>query len=157
MAISATGAAGGLRECCQPAARARRNAQSGNLHPHGFGCGAQPADSADAHREHSAGHAWEALAGLAVAYAGTRTILRWHFPTRHTLPIHASPSLPVLGFALLLSLVYRIVFGIVPAWITSHSDPAEALRGINRSTRDRASLPQKSLIVFRPRCRWCCW
>ena len=63
-------------------------------------------------------------------------------------PIEASPSMPVLGFAFLLSLVTGIVFGIVPAWLTSHSDPAEALRGVNRSTRDRASLPQKSLIVF---------
>ena len=72
----------------------------------------------------------------------------WHFPIPLTFPFEASPSLPVLGFAFLLSLVTGIVFGIVPAWITSHSDPAEALRGINRSTRDRASLPQKSLIVF---------
>ena len=88
------------------------------------------------------------LAGLAVAYAGTRTILALAFPDSPNLPIEASPSLPVLGFAFLLSLVTGIVFGIVPAWITSHSDPAEALRGINRSTRDRASLPQKSLIVF---------
>jgi predicted permease len=88
------------------------------------------------------------LAGLAVAYAGTRTILALAFPDSPNLPIQASPSLPVLGFAFLLSLVTGIVFGIVPAWITSHSDPAEALRGINRSTRDRASLPQKSLIVF---------
>jgi predicted permease len=88
------------------------------------------------------------LAGLAVAYAGTRTILTLAFPDSPNLPIAASPSLPVLGFAFLLSLVTGVIFGIVPAWITSHSDPAEALRGINRSTRDRASLPQKSLIVI---------
>ncbi len=88
------------------------------------------------------------LAGLAVAYAGTRTILSLAFPDALHLPIQASPSLPVLGFAFLLSLVTGVVFGIVPAWITSHSDPAEALRGVNRSTRDRGSLPQKSLIVF---------
>ena len=88
------------------------------------------------------------LAGLAVAYAGTRTILSLAFPDALNLPIQASPSLPVLGFAFLLSLVTGVVFGIVPAWITSHSDPAEALRGVNRSTRDRGALPQKSLIVF---------
>src|SRR5271169_2286851 len=88
------------------------------------------------------------LAGLAVAYAGTRTILSLAFPDATHLPIDASPSLPVLGFAFALSLVTGIVFGIVPAWITSHSDPAEALRGVNRSTRDRGALPQKSLIVF---------
>jgi predicted permease len=87
------------------------------------------------------------LAGLGFAYEGTRTILALAFPNSPHVPIAASPSLPVLGFAFLLSLVTGIVFGIVPAWITSHSDPAEALRGVNRSTRDRASLPQKSLIV----------
>ena len=83
-----------------------------------------------------------------MAYAGTRTILALAFPDSPNLPIHASPSPPILGFAFLLSLVTGIVFGIVPAWITSHSDPAEALRGANRSTRDRASLPQKALIIF---------
>jgi predicted permease len=88
------------------------------------------------------------LAGLAVAYAGTRMILALAFPDAPQLPIAASPSLPVLGFAFLLSLMTGVVFGIVPALITSHSDPAEALRGVNRSTKDRASLPQKSLIVF---------
>jgi predicted permease len=87
------------------------------------------------------------IAGLAVAYAGTRTILALAFPRAHNIPIDASPSLPVLGFAFLLSLVTGVVFGIVPAWITSHADPAEALRGANRSTRDRGALPQKGLIV----------
>ncbi len=28
------------------------------------------------------------------------------------------------------------------------AQPAEALRGVNRSTRDRSSLPQKALVVF---------
>jgi predicted permease len=88
------------------------------------------------------------LAGLFVAYQGTRMILSLAFPNSPHLTIDASPSLPVLGFAFLLSLLTGVVFGIVPAWISSHSDPAEALRGANRSTRDRSSLPQKSLIVI---------
>ncbi|MBV9146618.1 MAG: ABC transporter permease, partial [Acidobacteria bacterium] len=86
--------------------------------------------------------------GLAVAYAGTRTILALAFPDSKYMPIHANPSLPVLGFALAVSFLTGIIFGIVPAWITSRSDPAEALRGVSRSTRDSASLPQKSLIIF---------
>jgi predicted permease len=88
------------------------------------------------------------IVGLAVAYAGARMILALAFPDSPNLPLHASPSLVVLGFAFALSLLTGIIFGIVPAWITSHSDPAEALHGINRSTQDRASLPQKSLIVI---------
>jgi len=88
------------------------------------------------------------LAGLAVAYAGTRTILSLAFPESPNIPVQATPSLPVLGFAFLLSLTTGIIFGIVPAWISSHSDPAEALRGVSRTTRDHGSLPQKSLIVF---------
>jgi len=88
------------------------------------------------------------LAGLAVAYAGTRMILSLAFPDSLHSAINATPSLVVLGFAFLLSLVTGIVFGMMPAWITSHADPAEALRGVSRSTGDRASLPQRSLIVF---------
>ena len=88
------------------------------------------------------------VVGIALAYAGARMILTLAFPDSPNLPIHASPSPAVLGFAFALSLLTGLIFGIVPAWITSHSDPAEALRGVNRSTKDRASLPQRSLIVF---------
>lgn len=88
------------------------------------------------------------LAGLGVAYAGCRTILALAFPDARNMAIDASPSLPVLGFAFLVSLVTGILFGVGPAWLSSHAQPAEALRGINRSTKDRSSLPQKSLVVF---------
>jgi predicted permease len=86
--------------------------------------------------------------GIAIAYLGASTILNLAFPGATQLPIHASPSPVVLGFASLLSLVTGIIFGIVPAWISSHSDPADALRGLNRSTGGRASLPQKTFIVL---------
>ena len=88
------------------------------------------------------------LAGLAVAYLGSSTILALAFPDARNLPIQASTSLPVLGFAFLISLLTGILFGIAPAWLSSHAQPAEVLRGVNRSTRDRSSLPQKVLVVF---------
>jgi len=88
------------------------------------------------------------LAGLAVAYAGSRTILALAFPDSHNLPIDPNPSLTVLGFAFLVSLLTGILFGVAPAWMASHAQPAEALRGVNRSTRDRSSIPQRALVVF---------
>ena len=87
------------------------------------------------------------VAGLAVAYWGTRAILLVAFRGASFVPINTSPSLTILGFTFGLSLITGIIFGVAPAWITSHSDPAEALRGANRSTRDRSSMPQKSLVI----------
>lgn len=88
------------------------------------------------------------IIGIAIAYLGARTILNLAFPEATQMPIHASPSWVVLGFAFLLSLITGIIFGIIPAWISSHSDPAEALRGLNRSMGDRSLLPQKALVVI---------
>ena len=87
------------------------------------------------------------LAGLAVAYAGAHTILALAFPDAKNLPIDAAPSLPILGFAFLVSLATGVLFGVSPAWYASHAQPAEALRGANRSTRDRSSILQKTLVV----------
>jgi len=88
------------------------------------------------------------FAGLIVAYFGSQMVLALAFPESRNMPVHAGPSLPVLGFAFLVSLLTGIVFGAAPAWASSHAQPAEALRGVNRSTGDQSSLPQKSLIVF---------
>lgn len=88
------------------------------------------------------------LAGLAVAYAGSRMILALAFPDAHNLPVSASPSLAILGFAFAISLITGVLFGLAPAWLASHAQPAEALRGVNRSQRDRSSLPQKLLVIL---------
>ena len=88
------------------------------------------------------------VAGLAVAYGGTHTILALAFPDARNMPVDPNPSLPILAFAFLISLVTGILFGTAPAWMASHAQPAEALRGVNRSTRDRSSIPQKALVVF---------
>jgi len=88
------------------------------------------------------------IIGIAIAYLGARTILTLAFPNATQMPIHASPSPVILGFAFLLSLITGVVFGSIPAWISSHADPAEALRGMNRSVGDRSLLPQKTLIVL---------
>jgi macrolide transport system ATP-binding/permease protein len=88
------------------------------------------------------------LAGLVVAYAGTKVLLAMAFPDATNLPIHASPSPAVLAFAFGLSLVTGLIFGIAPAWVTSHSEPAEALRGSNRSTKDHSGWLQRSLVIL---------
>jgi len=87
------------------------------------------------------------IAGLGVAYVGARLMLALAFHSATFTPISAVPSLPVLGFAFALSLLTGVLFGVVPAWLASRSDPAEALHGAGRGTRAGASLPQKILEV----------
>jgi putative ABC transport system permease protein len=88
--------------------------------------------------------------GIAVAYAGTRLILYLAFQNggpNNYVPIDATPSWPVLLFTLAMSLLTGIIFGIAPAWMTSHADPVEALRGANRSVSGGRSWAQKSLVI----------
>ncbi len=87
-------------------------------------------------------------AAVVVAYAGTRGILSLAMRGAELSPLSAAPSMPVLLFALFVSLVTGIVFGIAPAWITSRTSPVEALRGANRSTRDASATPQKLLVIL---------
>ena len=87
--------------------------------------------------------------GIAVAYAGTRLILYLAFEINgpNYVPVDANPSWPVLLFALTVSVLTGILFGIAPAWMASRADPVEALRGANRSVGGRGSWAQKSLVI----------
>lgn len=89
-------------------------------------------------------------AGLGIAYACTSVILHFAFPSLPGLaeiPINASPSLAVFLFALGISLIVGIAFGIAPAWMATRVDPMEALRGTNRSTARSGSGSRKTLVV----------
>jgi predicted permease len=89
--------------------------------------------------------------GIAIAFAGTRLILQFAFPSAPGfagVPIDASPSLPVLLFAFVTSLGTGIAFGIAPAWMAVRVDPIEALRGSTRATTRAGLLPRKTLVVL---------
>ena len=75
------------------------------------------------------------MLGIAVAYAGTKMIVSLAFQIggpNNYVPLQAAPSWPILLFALVVSMLTGVVFGIAPAWMTSHADPADALRGSGR-------------------------
>lgn len=88
------------------------------------------------------------MAGLVLAYGGTKLLLGLMFSRATVMPVDATPSLPVLGFAFAVSLATGLIFGVAPAWIGSKEQPANAMRGANRSTRDGSSLLQRSLVIL---------
>lgn len=70
------------------------------------------------------------------------------FPGAQSVPINASPSLEVIGFAFALSLITGVLFGVAPAWISAQAQPAEALRSGTRATASGATLLQRTLVVL---------
>jgi predicted permease len=87
------------------------------------------------------------IASLIVAYGGARLIVRLAAGKSYV-PIDATPSLTVLGFAFAVSLLTGILFGVAPAWVTAHADPIDALRDSNRTTRHSGLWTQKALVVL---------
>jgi putative ABC transport system permease protein len=88
--------------------------------------------------------------GVAVAYAGTRLMVHLAFgigSPDNWVPIEATPSAPVLLFTLGVAVLTGVVFGIAPAWMTSHAEPIEALRGSRGTTGTKARWPQRVLVI----------
>ena len=86
------------------------------------------------------------VVGIGFAFACTRLILRLAFRDDY-MPITATPSWTVLAFAFVVCLLTGVLFGVAPAWMTAHADPADALRGAHRSTAHAAGWTQKTLVV----------
>ena len=87
------------------------------------------------------------IVGLLVAVAGARLLLTLAFHSAHFLPISPMPSFGVLAFSFGLALVTGVIFGAVPAWFATRTDPAEALHGSGRGTSDRSSLTRQGLLI----------
>jgi len=87
------------------------------------------------------------VVGLLVAVAGARLLLTLAFHSAHFLPISPMPSFMVLAFSFALALITGIIFGAVPAWFATRTDPAEALHGASRRTSDRSSFTRQGLLV----------
>ncbi len=88
------------------------------------------------------------VVGVAIACLVSAMMIRLAFPHAKFSPIHATPSPQVLGFAFAVSLLTGLLFGMAPAWATSHAQPAHALRRSNRTSSGHASLLQRSLVVL---------
>jgi predicted permease len=87
------------------------------------------------------------IAGLLVAVASAKLLLSITFHSARFLPISTAPSLEVLAFAFVLSLLTGVIFGIAPAWFATRTDPADALRGTGRGNVDRSTFARKALLV----------
>jgi macrolide transport system ATP-binding/permease protein len=88
------------------------------------------------------------LLGIAVSYLGAHALLALAFPDQHNMPIHASPSPLVIGFAFALSLLTGVLFGLAPALMAARAQPADALRSNARTAAHGVSFLQRALVVL---------
>src|SRR5437773_2205713 len=88
------------------------------------------------------------IAGLVVAMAAARLLLSLAFSVSTFLPISTRPSPLVLAFAFCLAVITGVLFGAVPAWLATRTDPIDALRGSGRSTGDHSTFTRTALLVL---------
>ena len=87
------------------------------------------------------------IAGLLVAMVAARLLVALAFRNSSFVPITTRPSLAVLAFTAMASLVTAILFGAAPAWFAASTDPIDALRGPGRSGGHDSSRARTVLLI----------
>src|SRR5919197_1108582 len=83
-----------------------------------------------------------------MAIGAARLLLSLAFSVSTFLPISTRPSPLVLAFAFGGAVITGALFGAVPAWLATRTDPIDALRGSGRSTGDHSSFTRTALLVL---------
>jgi predicted permease len=88
-----------------------------------------------------------AIGGIGLATMSTRLLERIPLPLSVPLSLELSPDVRVLAFALLMSLVTGLVFGVSPALRASNPDIAARLRNDTRTGDGRRGIVSDVLVV----------
>jgi macrolide transport system ATP-binding/permease protein len=84
--------------------------------------------------------------GLALAYLGAPLFVRLLPLGSNASPVSLAPNLTIASVALGLALVLSILFGAVPAWLTSRAMPQHALR--RGTSTSRSSTLSRALLAL---------
>src|SRR5258708_23507997 len=88
------------------------------------------------------------MLGLLFVYAGIKVIVAMQAGDIHGIE-RVSISMPVVWFALGLSLITGLIFGLAPAWIATRGDVNEALKQGNRTQGgDLGPALRKFMVTF---------
>ena len=86
--------------------------------------------------------------GVLVAFGVAKGVLLIEFRGAKLVPVSATPSAPVLCFAMLLSLATCAAFSLAPAWMGTRGGANQGLQGTNRLRVTRSSRSQRALVAI---------
>src|SRR5712691_3263401 len=140
------GAANCMLQRGEPVARSRGSAARANRSATRRGGYSQTNRHASAHGKRPAGH-WRRHRGPSGGYGCGPSVACPRLP-QLPFPSHQHRTIAHgTGVCFRLGARDRNHFGAAPAWLATRTDPAEALRGSGRGTKDRSSFARKALLV----------
>ena len=88
------------------------------------------------------------LAGILLAWWGSRMVVAMASDGPEALPIDVSPNLRILAFTFIASVISAIAFGIAPALRAAHVEPNNALKGGRTGTTSTFHSPLGKTLVI---------